>query len=855
MMAFQTEDGRTGRTRIKHKQYGDDEWKTDKGFRPYFYVDAGEGYSLPAGTGGRVQRITEANAYDGTDLHKVLLDSTREVSDARAAAENHFEADIPFDRRWFIDNVEGSLAGPGDIGETRPHIAHIDIEVGTAGAGKPDAMEATRPIVSVSLYSEKLGSHIDLLLEPDGWDAAGDGWEVDNDDGDRRIQPGWHGDAPGVYLFDNETELAGALARIIKNSGIEVLTGWNVEEFDIAYLVNRFAGLPGISEDALSPLGECYTSEWYTDEGNRNIKAVIKGVEVFDMMKAYRHLKRRDKPPNWKLGTVAEYESGIDVEKIPFDNARITEAWNDDPMEVMRYNRRDALLTHEIASALSVFDLFLEMQRAFAMPLPDTLKNSVLVEMYVMSRAPAWGIEDRILDSKRTDEDTAKGGNTRDPNHGRYEWVFSVDVTSEYPNWVRAANISPETVVVEGDDRWGDPSLVETPIDGVAFLPHDERLGILPRAVDEMFEMKKRKTEERSKHKYGTDAYEQADLERDATKWFLNSIQGVTGMETHRLSLAEVCDAITGFGRETVEFMDDVGTDMGYEFVYADTDSAFFHDPDGGISDVDGVVEATKELQEEVNERMPEWAYREYNVPPERGDVLEVEPDKVARRAFFPNKKKRYTLWLVWDDGDDVDKIDHTGWAIVRSDSSDIEERVQRKALEAIMHNRDESFINDRVREEMMAVVDGDYEPIELARPQGSSKRFERYGDNEGEKDFENVPYFVAAMISSNELLGADHRGGDKAWMLPVEEDKTVEVNNSTNRVNYLAIDEATELPGWVRLDYKKILDGVIGKLERIYESLGWDTGPLRDARDDALQRVDIERTQANNQQLSAFTS
>jgi len=856
MMAFQTNLPGTNRTVIKHKEYGEDGWNTDESFSPYFYVDGSEGYRLPDGVDGRVERSVPERAYDGTGLHKVFVANTRAVSEARSEADNHFEADIPFERRWFIDNVAGSLAGEGDIPDERPHIMHIDIEVGTDGLGRPDPMEASRPVVSVSLYSERADRHIDLLLKPDGWEPAGDGWETKTDDDGREfVDPGWDGPDGSVYVFDNEVELLGTLASVLDRTNVEVLTGWNVEGFDIAYLITRMSSLNGIHESLLSPLAECYTSEWYTDSGERRIKAVIKGIDVFGMMDAYKHLKRRDKPPNWKLETVAEYESGVEVGKVPFDNSRVSEAWRDDPMEVMRYNRRDALLTDRVAGALNVFDLFLEMQRAFAMPLPDTLKNSVLVEMYVMSRAPDWGITDRVLDSKRTDESTAEGGNTRQPEPGRYEWAFSVDVTSEYPNWVRAANISPETIVTPGDDAWGMGHCIDTPVDGVRFLPHSERLGILPRAVDEMFEMKKQKTEERARHKYGTDAYEQADLERDATKWFLNSIQGVTGMETHRLSKGEVCDAITAFGRETVDFMDRVGSSMGYEFIYADTDSAFFHDPDGGISSTEEVVEATKGLQKEVNERLPEWANEAYSVPLSEASVLRVEPDKVAKRAFFPNKKKRYTLWLDWDDGDDVDKITHTGWAIVRSDCSEAVEAVQRKVLEAIMHNRDEQYITDRLREEMMRVVDGDYEPLELARPQGSSKRFERYGDNDGVADFENVPYFVAAMMSANELLGTDHRGGDKAYMLPVEETKTVRAGETTNSVNYLAIDADTELPGWVEIDHKKALDNILGKVERIYESLEWDFEALRDHRDDALRRSDTNKKQNNHRTLTQFTS
>ena len=822
---------------IRWKQYGDQRWRSER-FSPYFYVDADEGYTAPRGVDARYERNLPYRAYDGTELHRVVLETTRDAREARSAAENHYEADIPFERRYYIDRVEGGLVGDGDIDDTRPNIAHLDIEVWADG-GQVDALEADEPVISASVYFERDGRHVDLLLDPPQAETEPD--------------PDWAGDDP-VLVFDEEAALLRHLGRVITGENVEVLCGWNIGGYDIPYLIKRFEEVRGVEPCDLSPLGEAYVSTWTTDEGERRIRPAVKGVDVFDMMKAYRHLKRRDKPPNWRLGTVAEYE-GTEVRKMDVDASRIGPVWESRPMEVMEYNRADAELTHHVAESVNAFDLFLEMHRAFAIPLPDTLNNSVLVEMYVMSRSEEWGIRDRVLDSKRNATGGFEGGNTKQPDPGRYEWVFGADVTSEYPNWVRAANLSPETVVTPEDPEWGRGDLIDTPMDGIRFLPHDERLGILPRAVDEMFQMKRDKTELRSQHEYGSEAYQQADLERDATKWFLNSIQGVTGMETHRLSKGEVCDAITAFGRETVDFMDRVGSSMGYEFIYADTDSAFFHDPDGGISSTEEVVEATKGLQKEVNERLPEWANEAYSVPLSEASVLRVEPDKVAKRAFFPNKKKRYTLWLDWDDGDDVDKITHTGWAIVRSDCSEAVEAVQRKVLEAIMHNRDEQYITDRLREEMMRVVDGDYEPLELARPQGSSKRFERYGDNDGVADFENVPYFVAAMMSANELLGTDHRGGDKAYMLPVEETKTVRAGETTNSVNYLAIDADTELPGWVEIDHKKALDNILGKVERIYESLEWDFEALRDHRDDALRRSDTNKKQNNHRTLTQFTS
>lgn len=852
-----------GRTIIKWSRYGEREWHTDKSHYPYFYVDASEGYTLPEGIDGSVDRNPGVRAYDGTELHKVVLDSTYDMrgdDGARRAADNHFEADIPYERRYYVDEVEGSMVGEGDIEDTEPHIVHLDIEVGSDGA-MPDAIEAGAPVVSVAGYSVKHDRRFNLLLKPDGWDPD---TRVDEKNReyvlpDRMVEE--YGEDDGkVFVFDDEAVMLAGLGRLIRNAGVEVLTGWNFNEFDAAYLISRMDRLDACDPGELSPLGESYTSEWYTEDGERNIKSVIKGVDVFDMYDAYRRKKRRDNPPNWKLATVADHED-LEVEKMDFDTARMLREWREDPVGAMHYNARDAELTHFIDQEVGIFEQFLVFHRDLAVPLRDTLHNSVMVEMFVMSRSPHWDIpnDEIILDSKRSQTNDFEGGNTRQPVPGVYDWVFSVDVTSEYPNWVRAANLSPETVLLSDDPRFGRPENIKTPIDGIEFLPHDERLGILPRAVDEMFDLKARYTEQRSQHEPGSEGYERADSSRTTSKELLNSIQGVSGMETHRLSKNEVAASITALGRETVEYMVGVGEDAGFDFVYGDTDSTFFRSDE--VDCLEKAVTATKSVTHRVNNGIGDWAEETYNVPRDRAVHLEVEPDKVAARAFFPNKKKRYTLVEAWKEGVEYDgkhplgKITHTGWAIVRSDTSRVEHRVQKKTLEALMFGKGEEYITERLKEEMRMVVEGEHGPADLARPQGSSKRFEMYGDNEGTLDFENVPYFVAAMVSSNRLLGTDYTGGDKSMMLPVEETESVTVNGSTNVVNYLAIDEDTELPDWVRMDYSKLLDNVTGKVERVYESLGWDLDELKRHKGDLLEEVGVRRTQETNHTLGAFSS
>ena len=58
-----------------------------------------------------------------------------------------------------------------------------------------------------------------------------------------------------------------------------------------------------------------------------------------------------------------------------------------------------------------------------------------------------------MLPSKRHDasyDDSGgrfSGAYVKDPNPGRYEWVYDLDLTSMYPSTIMSLNISPETKI------------------------------------------------------------------------------------------------------------------------------------------------------------------------------------------------------------------------------------------------------------------------------------------------------------------------------------------------------------------------------------------------------------------------
>ena len=118
---------------------------------------------------------------------------------------------------------------------------------------------------------------------------------------------------------------------------------------------------------------------------------------------------------------------------------------------------------------------------------------------------------------------------------------------------------------------------------------------------------------------------------------------------------------------ENVDYIYDISTDDG-TFVDAaglvvlhNTDSIFVHKKNIG-----NIREWVREL-EEFREKLRKWAAIVYNSP--FTDVLDIKIDRVAVRAYFSGKKKRYALLSVYEDGEWIAPYVHSkGFEIVRSD-------------------------------------------------------------------------------------------------------------------------------------------------------------------------------------------
>lgn len=222
----------------------------------------------------------------------------------------------------------------------------------------------------------------------------------------------------------------------------DAVTGWNIETFDIPYLVRRIERVVGDSFSAkLSPWGN--VRERYIKKNNEEILAYdIDGVNLLDylaLMKKFTYGER----DSWKLGDVAQDELGqtkLELEGSFRDAYR--KLWND----FTAYNIIDVYLVKQLDQKMKLIELAFTIAY-MARINPDEVFSPIRTwDSIIYHHLKNKKIVTSIQKQQRS-TNTIAGGFVKDPQVGRHRLLASFDFASLYPHLMMTFNISPDTIV------------------------------------------------------------------------------------------------------------------------------------------------------------------------------------------------------------------------------------------------------------------------------------------------------------------------------------------------------------------------------------------------------------------------
>lgn len=158
-------------------------------------------------------------------------------------------------------------------------------------------------------------------------------------------------------------------------------------------------------------------------------------------------------------------------------------------------------------------------------------------------------------------------------------------------------------------------------------------------------------------------------------KLVMNIGYGASGDENFRYYDINIASSITAGGRYTInkainkvdEYMNNLyNTDNLRYVIYSDTDSCFIKLPH-----TEPTLHEIESFYNEHIEKVVTDAFAEIATECGRSPVITFKREKIAERAFFTDKKKKYFVKLLKDEDEVVDgKISITGMESVRSDTA-----------------------------------------------------------------------------------------------------------------------------------------------------------------------------------------
>ncbi|MFB6305042.1 MAG: 3'-5' exonuclease, partial [Haloferacaceae archaeon] len=384
------------------------------GFEPYFYAPTD---SLDAPPEEEYDVIVDSRetgpdgdrfeSIRGEPLTKIVARTPRDVGAVRDEFD-HYEADILFPNRLLIDkDIGGGMAVPERrLDDGRVQVPHEEVEPSTVDAdlrintfdievddrsGFPE--DGEEPIVCLTSHDSRRDEYIGWLYvapESDGTAPASLD-DYDQLDPDARYE---------IRTFDEEAAMLDAFIAYVEETDPDVLTGWNFEDFDAPYLLDRLDVLDprtdhDLSAERLSRVGEVWRSGWGGPD--------VKGRVVFDLLYAYKRTQFTELE-SYRLDAVGEQELDVGKERYSGD---IGDLWEQEPRRLLEYNLRDVELCVEIDRKQDIVDFWDEVRTFVGCKLEDAPTPGDAVDIYVLHKVHG----DFALPSKgQADAEEYEGG-------------------------------------------------------------------------------------------------------------------------------------------------------------------------------------------------------------------------------------------------------------------------------------------------------------------------------------------------------------------------------------------------------------------------------------------------------------
>jgi len=638
-----------------------DKW-TPLGDKPHWRVEVTQPYAVPR-MRKRIEDSWEVTSADILFFQRLLLDcdlgphilARGEVLWAGARAPAEARDEVTTDRA----TAAGRIAEVGGVG-----LYPTDMVVTCALDGLSKTEPFRTPFVTFSFDLETSIKSNRILCAAAVVDRGGE-----------RTEHRFKGE---------EGDIMEGLTKLIRSEDPDIITGYNIDNFDLPRMEERAGVLAGRSKMSLNGWGRVpmlQSENRLFPKRQQNRVWRIPGRIPLD---AWWQARQTLRPQRETLKYVSKllWPEDEDKHKLDIDASQMDREWAERPEEVLEYCVRDTVLPLDILDRLQSVARK-EALASVSMTTVETASSgttSQWLDSLVIRLADRRNVSVPTTNSGPRRRDQIAGGYVHEVDAGLEPWVVVLDFKSMYPSIMIANNICSTTLLRDGSV---DDSHSVSPITETRYLSKEDRLGLVPQLLEQLMQS-------REVHKAALSAARESGDEAEAflqdqlqyaVKILMNSFYGVFASSFYRFTHPDLGASITEWARHNIRGIIAHVEKRGHEVVYSDTDSIFVKAPVDKESPInkppeDSPVHADWERAKAETLRFGESLASEFT---KEGAELELE---TALSAFFSHgAKKRYVGRVVWP----REEMLIRGYEVRRTDSFALLTRTMTEMFEMIL--------------------------------------------------------------------------------------------------------------------------------------------------------------------------
>ena len=523
----------------------------------------------------------------------------------------------------------------------------------------------------------------------------------------------------------------------------DVVTGWNVQFFDIPYLINRITKLFGQEEaKKLSPWNKLGMRE-VTIRNRQEQAWDILGVAILDYLELYKKFTYSQQE-SYRLDHITHVELG--EKKIDYSEFEtLHQLYKLDYQKFIEYNIKDVELVEKLEDKMKLIELALTLAYDNKVNYDDVFTQVRMWDAIVYNYLKKKNIVIPQM-TMGTKNSQYEGAYVKDPILGMHKWVASYDLNSLYPHLIMQYNISMETLVeprnyspemreILSSNKIDVNHLLEQQVttdalkkEKVTLTPNGQffrvtEQGVLPEIMDNMYKDRTRykKLALEAKKKIETvleDKNQVAYLNNQiarynnlqlAKKVTLNSAYGALGNQYFRFYDIRIAEGITTAGQLSIRWIENkinaymnnlLKTENEDYVIASDTDSIYLNmGPlvDKFIADQSNskkVIRLMNKICEEKIQPFIDTSYQELadyvNAYQQR---MEMKRESLADKAIWV-AKKNYILNVYDSEGVEYakPKLKMMGISAVRSSTPAACRTKIKEAIEIIVNESEDAL-------------------------------------------------------------------------------------------------------------------------------------------------------------------